>query len=60
MNPLDIQKEYWNRVAGTKSFSHPLHLEDFVPIHREILDVKTMNGNGASILQMGVRKIGKP
>ncbi len=31
MNPLDVQKEYWNRVAGTKTFSHPLHLERFAP-----------------------------
>ncbi len=31
MNSLDVQKEYWNRVARSKTFSHPLHMERFVP-----------------------------
>jgi len=41
MNDLDIQTAYWDRVAASKTFTHPLPLSifhDFLPPSARILD----------------------
>jgi len=42
MLPLDQQTEYWNKVAGSKTFTHPLNkplFQELVPRHSKILDL---------------------
>ena len=41
MNELDYQKEYWDRVASEKTFTHPIKMDTFremVPCECRVLD----------------------
>ncbi len=54
MNPLDFQQKYWDGLAETRSFTHPLRMDRFqeiVPLDADILDFGCGYGRTAAFLK---------
>jgi SAM-dependent methyltransferase len=54
MDPIDCQQTYWNGVAGTKTFTHPLltdRLGEYVPPDGKILDYGCGYGRTCAFLR---------